>query len=60
MSSSSYLLLAYLACPLTCGFASFCKDAGDCPLVPNLVVSIIIGLFWPLVILTRFFVFILR
>ena len=58
--TTNYLLLAYLACTLACGFASFCKDFDDCPPVPNLVVSIILGLFWPLVILTRFFVFILR
>ena len=58
--TTNYLLWAYLACTLACGFASFCKDSGHSPLVPNLVVSIILGLFWPLVILTRFFVFILR
>ena len=58
--TTNYLLLAYLACTLACGFACFCKDFDHSPLGPRLVVSIILGLFWPLVILTRFFVFILR
>ena len=57
--TTNYLLLAYLACALTCGYASLCRVSYFCPPVRALITATIVGLFWPIVVLVRFFALIL-